>query len=69
MNGPKVENAALEKSDQMLESLVDPPVLRQAAADISVVRCRATIREVFVAKTSQTISRKDRSIPDGLLVL
>ncbi len=33
INGPKVAIAALEKSDQMLEPLENPPVLRQESAD------------------------------------
>ena len=34
-NGPKVEYAALEKSDQMLEYLEYSPVLAQGAADLA----------------------------------
>ena len=45
MNGPKVEIAALEKSDQMLEHPVDPVLLRTAVTKHPV----------------RTISRKDRS--------
>ena len=55
-NGPKVDDAALEKFDYLLEYLADPPVLRHLRW------WRATIREAFIdAKAmSQTISRKGR---------
>jgi hypothetical protein len=33
-NGPKVDRAAVEKFDYLLEYLVDPPVLSQGTADI-----------------------------------
>jgi hypothetical protein len=65
MNGPKVQIAALEKSDQMLETL-DASSGSRKRTPIFLVWLREKIREVvFPQWKCQTISRKDRSTRNG----